>query len=182
MRAAFSYYIHRTSTATAFPNGRLRLSRLGFSRVEGRPAAQESIGPLAVIRGPAHLRPGPSRPRFIQVCVLGHGRASRPVPAMAECSCSDLPLQAAEALKAQSWPSGGRHSSHHTTLAATFETSSKAWLGILHGLRPGEQGAGGFREATAMQAHLWQCKSCCGMAVWPNWWLPGGRGLLVSTG
>lgn len=41
--------------------------------------------------GPAHLRPGPSRPRFIQVCVLGHGRASRPVPAMAECSCSDPP-------------------------------------------------------------------------------------------
>lgn len=25
--------------------------------------------------GPAHLRPGPSRPRFIQVCVLGHRRA-----------------------------------------------------------------------------------------------------------
>ena len=140
MRAAFSYYIHRPSTATAFPNGRLRLSRLGFSRVEGRPAAQESIVPLAVIRGPAHLRPGPSRPRFIQVCVLGHGWASRPEPAaMAECSCSDPPPQAAEAPKAQPWPSGGCHSSRHATLAATFEASSKAWLGLLGGPGPGER-------------------------------------------
>jgi hypothetical protein len=64
------------------------LASLGWR--EDRQPKDRSV-PLAVIQGPAHLRPGPSRPWFIQVCVLGHGRASCPMRAMAECSCSDRP-------------------------------------------------------------------------------------------
>ena len=32
-----------------------------------------------------------------------------------------------------------------------------------------------------MQAHYWQGKSHCRMAVWPSRWLPRRRGLLAST-
>lgn len=121
MRAAFSYYIHRPSTAAgksspAFPIGHRRLSRPGFSWMEVRPAAQQSIVPLAAIRGPL---------TFVQsyrgLCSSSFERSFRvgPLPGMAECSCADPPPQAAEAPKGQPWLSGGRHSSRHAMLAAT---------------------------------------------------------------
>lgn len=192
MRAAFSYYIHRPSPATAFPMGRVRLSRLGSSRVEGRPARPSDRSflsprfgaPLTFVqahrgfcssRSACSATGGPSRPLL-----------ARPGPAMAERSCSDPPPpQAAEAPKAQPRPSGGRRSFRHATLAATFEASSKAWLGLLRGPDPGERGergAGGAVEAAAIRAHRWQGKSRRGMAAWPGRWLPRGRGLLASAG
>lgn len=57
-------------------------------------------------------------------------------------------------------------------LAATFEKSSKAWLGRLGGPNPGEQGACGVMESAAIQTHRCQGKSRCRIIVWP------GRGYL----
>lgn len=121
MRAAFSYYIHRPSRAAgksspAFPIGHRRLSRPGFSWMEGRPAAQQSIVPLAAIPGPL---------TFVQshrgLCSSRSECSFRvgPLPGMAEGSCADPPPPAAEAPKGRPWLSGGRYSSRHATLAAT---------------------------------------------------------------
>lgn len=121
--------------------------------------AQRSIVPLDAIRGPltfvqAHRGLGSSR----SAC-SATGGPSRPIAVRAECSCSDPPPQAADAPKAQPRPLDGRRSFRHATLTATFETSSKAWLGLLRGPDPGESGAGGVGEAAAMQAHRLQGKS-----------------------
>lgn len=178
MRAAFSYYIHRPSTATAFPIGRVRLSRLGFSLVEGRPAAQGSIVPLAVIRGlltfvQAHRGLGSSR----SACSATGGppvpcRRWQSVLAQTRRRSPEGPALAFR------WPPffPPRHARRH------FRGVLEGLAGAPRGPGPGEQGAGGVGEAAAMQAHRWQGKSRCGMAAWPGRWLPRGRGLLASAG
>lgn len=151
MRAAFSYYIHRPSTAAAVSLrqhfrlaacGRRVSASLGWKE-DPRPSNRSFFSPL--FRAPftfvqAHRGLCSSRSE----CSSMGG----PLPAMAECSRADPPPQAAEAPKGQPWPSGGRHSFRHTTGDARRhpETSWKAWLGLLGGPVPGEQGAGGVLE------------------------------------
>lgn len=82
------------------------------SRVEGGPRGPtiERSSRYAGLGSPpswAVVHPSPRAPQ------------GGPLPVMAECSCADPPPQAAEALKGQSWPSGGGHSFRHATLADT---------------------------------------------------------------
>lgn len=57
---------------------------------------------------------------------------------MARCSCADPRAQ-----KGQSWSSGGGHST--VPCRRHPETSLKAWLGLLRGPDPGEEGAARWR-------------------------------------
>lgn len=160
MRAAFSYYIHRPSRAAgksspAFPIGHRRLSRPGFSWMEGRPAAQQIdrssrrySGPLTFVQSHRGLCSSRSE------CSFRVG----PLPGMAECSCADPPPPAAEAPKGRPWLSGGRHSSRHATLAATRRCPRRPSWGFSVA-RPWRVGAGEV-VAAAIQAHRWQKSSC----------------------
>lgn len=173
MRAAFSYYIHRPSTAAgksspAFPIGHRRLSRPGFSWMEGRPAAQQSIVPLAAIRGPLTF--------FVQshrgLCSSSSERSFRvgPLPGMAECSCADPPPQAAEAPKGQPWLSGGRHSSRHAMLAATRRCPRRpSWgFSVARPWTVGGRWSSGGRAQRLPPSRRIAGKSPCRIAAWPS--------------
>lgn len=186
MRAAFSYYIHRPSTAAAVrlrQHFRLAASvsaSLGW-KDDPRPSNRSFFSPL--FRAPltfvqAHRGLCSSRSECSSM-----GGA---LPAMAECSCADPPPQAAEAPKGQPWPSGGRHSFRHATLAATRSRPGRPGWGFSVGpsleSRPPVESWRPRAETAAIQAHRWQGKSRCKIAAWPGRWLPRGFGLLAFAG
>lgn len=67
-----------------------------------------------------------------------------------------------------------------------LKMSSKAWLGLLHGPGPGEQGADGWRrrcaEAAAIEVLRWRRKGRRRIAARPDRRLLEGLGLLGSAG
>lgn len=105
------------------------MSRPVFSRVEGGPR-----GPT-IDRSSRYAGLGSPRSRAVEASVHPSPRAQQggPLPVKAECSCADPPPQAAEALKGQSWPSGGRHSFRHATLADSWRCPRRPRWGFSMG-------------------------------------------------
>lgn len=146
MRAAFSYYIQGLlgggeifASVSDWP---LAMSRPVFSRVEGGPR-----GPT-IDRSSRYAGLGSPPSRAVEASVHPSPRAQQggPLPEMAECSCADAPPQAAEALKGQPWPSGGRHSFRHATLAHTWRCPRRPGWGFSTGPAP-ESGGRWMEEA-----------------------------------
>lgn len=105
------------------------MSRPVFSRVEGGPR-----GPT-IDRSSRYAELGSPRSRAVETSVHPSPRAQQggALPVMAECSCADPPPQAVEALEGQSWPSGGRHSFRHATLADSWRCLRRPGWGFSMG-------------------------------------------------
>jgi hypothetical protein len=130
--------------------------------------------------GPAHLRTGPSRPGFIQVCVFGQGWASCPVPEMVECSCSDLPPQASETPKAQPWPSGGHSFSPAKPCSPPLSRCPRSPVWGSSWARPWKAGHWWSQGGRHLVGTSLAGQESLLKATWPGQWLP--RELLASTG